>query len=47
MEEAEHSEDRELRVSPAEEMPADGPGEEEPEQLLHVYYIYACISVLF
>uniref|UniRef100_A0A3B4EMW1 UDENN domain-containing protein n=1 Tax=Pygocentrus nattereri TaxID=42514 RepID=A0A3B4EMW1_PYGNA len=34
MEEAEHSEDRELRVSPAEEMPADGPGEEEPEQLL-------------
>uniref|UniRef100_W5K913 DENN/MADD domain containing 6Aa n=1 Tax=Astyanax mexicanus TaxID=7994 RepID=W5K913_ASTMX len=31
MEEAEQGEDRELKISPAEEMPADGPGEDEPE----------------
>ncbi|XP_062842616.1 DENN/MADD domain containing 6Aa [Trichomycterus rosablanca] len=34
-EEAEQLQDEEdLRISPAEEMPADGPGDEEPEQLL-------------
>lgn len=34
-EEAEHLQyEEDLRISPAEEMPADGPGDEEPEQLL-------------